>query len=43
MGKDDLVTPGRVGSVFFFPHQSLAALEGKPKNWARNTGYGIWE
>lgn len=43
MGPNDQITPGRIGSVFFFPRESLAQLQGKPKNWARDTAYGTWE
>ncbi|KAF9470463.1 hypothetical protein BDN70DRAFT_821347, partial [Pholiota conissans] len=33
------ITPGRIGSVFFFPKQSYKVLKDKPKDWARQTDY----
>jgi hypothetical protein len=36
----DNITPGRIGSVFFFPKNSLAILRGKPKRWAYRTAFG---
>jgi hypothetical protein len=34
------ITPGRIGSVFFFPKNSLRILEGKPRRWAYETAFG---
>lgn len=41
--KDDTVTPGRVGNVFFFPKASLAELKGKPAGWFKAKGGGLPE
>ncbi|TFK59825.1 hypothetical protein BDN72DRAFT_780214, partial [Pluteus cervinus] len=37
------VTPGRVGTVFFFPKHSLDQLRGKPYHWGIKTGYGRYD
>lgn len=34
------VSPGRIGSVFFFPRASLDTLRGKLPGWGRTTNYG---
>jgi hypothetical protein len=34
------ITPGRIGTVFFFPKNSLEILEGKPKRWGYKTAFG---
>jgi len=34
------ITPGRIGSVFFFPGNSLRMLEGKPDRWGYRTAFG---
>ena len=36
----DEVTPGRIGSVFYFPEQSLEELKDRPKGWAQDTAHG---
>lgn len=36
----DDITPGRIGSVFFFLKASLAILKGKPKGWDYTTAFG---
>lgn len=36
------LTPGRIGTAFFFPLNSLRVLEGKPEGWAADTAYGRW-
>ncbi|KAJ3500114.1 hypothetical protein NLJ89_g9936 [Agrocybe chaxingu] len=36
------LTPGRIGTVFFFPKLSLHHLKGKPKGWGKRTGFGNW-
>jgi hypothetical protein len=36
----EAITPGRIGSVFFFHKDSLEILRGKPKYWGRETNYG---
>jgi len=35
------ITPGRIGTVFFFPKNSLEVLQNKPKKWAYRTGFGM--
>ena len=37
------ITPGRIGSVYFFPKESFKVLDGKPKLWGRRTGFGKYE
>ena len=37
------VTPGRIGSVFFFPSHRIEVLENKEPGWGRKTDYGRWE
>lgn len=34
------ITPGRIGSVFFFPKNSLRILKGKPRRWGYTTAFG---
>lgn len=34
------ITPGRIGSVFFFPKQSLEILREKPPRWGYQTAFG---
>lgn len=34
------ITPGRIGSVFFFPKASFQLLQGKGPHWARKTAFG---
>ncbi|KAG6816069.1 hypothetical protein H0H87_008862 [Tephrocybe sp. NHM501043] len=34
------LTPGRIGTVFFSPANSLNILKDKPQNWARKTAMG---
>jgi hypothetical protein len=34
------ITPGRIGSVFFFPKPSYEILEDKWKGWAYKTAFG---
>jgi hypothetical protein len=38
---DDL-TPGRIGTVFFFPEPSFEILKDKPAGWGALTDYGRW-
>jgi len=38
--EEEKITPGRIGSVFFFPRNSLNVLQGKPKRWAYKTAFG---
>jgi hypothetical protein len=38
--KEEKITPGRIGSVFFFPAQSYKILEGKRAGWGLNTAFG---
>jgi len=38
--KDKNITPGRIGTVMFFPKASFEILKGKPEGWARKTDYG---
>jgi hypothetical protein len=40
MKAEDRFTPGRIGSVFFFPEQSFEILKDKPENWFKNTPAG---
>ncbi|TFK60827.1 hypothetical protein BDN72DRAFT_778923 [Pluteus cervinus] len=35
-----ILTPGRIGNVFFFPKQSYLTLKGKPENWNWGTMTG---
>jgi hypothetical protein len=37
--KED-ITPGRIGSVFFFPEPSYAELKDKRPGWAYQTAFG---
>jgi hypothetical protein len=37
------ITPGRIGSVFFFPEASFKILENKPLGWGQKTGFGKYE
>jgi hypothetical protein len=37
------ITPGRIGSVFFFPQESFKILENKPPKWGQKTGFGKYE
>ncbi|TFK65352.1 hypothetical protein BDN72DRAFT_773420 [Pluteus cervinus] len=37
------ITPGRIGTVFFFPKHSLQKLCGKPPGWGLDTGYGRYD
>ncbi|KAF9003692.1 hypothetical protein BDQ17DRAFT_1326062 [Cyathus striatus] len=41
--QDDGITPGRIGSVFFFPEGSMEVLEGKEENWAAETAFGRFQ
>jgi hypothetical protein len=41
--EGDIVTPGRVGNVFFFPKASLKELKGKPAGWFKAEGGGLPE
>ncbi|KAJ6622388.1 hypothetical protein B0H10DRAFT_1678518, partial [Mycena sp. CBHHK59/15] len=34
------ITPGRISAVFFCPEKTARTLEGKPKNWNRDTAGG---
>lgn len=34
------ITPGRIGTVLFFPKESFQLLEGKRKGWASTTSFG---
>lgn len=34
------ITPGRIGTVFFFPKESLDILKGKSRRWGALTGFG---
>lgn len=34
------ITPGRIGSVFFFPKVSYDVLKDKPQKWGYRTGFG---
>lgn len=38
--KEKDITPGRIGTVMFFPEASFEILKGKPKGWAVKTNYG---
>jgi hypothetical protein len=38
--KAQKLTPGRIGSVFFFPKASFMWLQGKGPNWGVKTGFG---
>jgi hypothetical protein len=38
--KEERITPGRIGSVFFFPADSYKILKGKKKKWAFRTAFG---
>lgn len=38
--SDQNITPGRIGSVFFFPRNSLSILKGKPRRWGYKTAFG---
>lgn len=41
--KKSNLTPGRIGSVFFFPQESYQILNGKPANWGLETSFGRME
>ena len=38
--QEENLTPGRIGSVFFFPKDSFDILEGKERGWGRKTNFG---
>ena len=38
--KAHSITPGKIGSVFFFPAASYQILKGKPAKWGYRTGFG---
>jgi hypothetical protein len=38
--QEEGITPGRIGTVFFFPKDSLQNLVGKAPNWAATTALG---
>jgi hypothetical protein len=38
--KDEGITPGRIGTVMFFPEASKNLLKGKEKGWGRKTNFG---
>jgi hypothetical protein len=38
--QEERITPGRIGTVFFFPKDSLQILLGKAPNWAATTAQG---
>ena len=38
--KKKRLTPGRIGTVLFFPKDSLRLLEDKPEGWASKTSFG---
>jgi hypothetical protein len=38
--KQEEITPGRIGTVMFFPKPSFDILKGKRKNWGRETNFG---
>lgn len=38
--RGDMVTPGRISHVFFFPQKSYQKLEGKEPRWAVRTLWG---
>lgn len=38
--KEEGITPGRIGTVMFFPEASRNLLKGKEKNWGRQTNFG---
>lgn len=37
------LTPGRIGSVSFFPKESFNQLKTRPAGWGARTAYGRWE
>jgi hypothetical protein len=39
MERENL-TPGRIGTVMFFPKDSYDLLEGKDAGWGRGTNFG---
>lgn len=41
--KRERLTPGRIGTVMFFPKASYEILEGKPPGWAVMTNSGRHE
>ncbi|KAL0565144.1 hypothetical protein V5O48_016887 [Marasmius crinis-equi] len=40
MSKNHTTTPGRIGTVFFFPSDSLPHLEGREPGWGADTMFG---
>jgi hypothetical protein len=34
------ITPGRIGTVFFFPEASYEILKDKRRNWGYETAFG---
>jgi hypothetical protein len=38
--KDEEIAPGRISTVMFFPKASLDILDGKRKDWGRQTNFG---
>ena len=38
--RKESITPGWIGSIFFFHKDSFEKLKGKPKEWGRQTNFG---
>jgi hypothetical protein len=38
--QQENITPGRIGSVFFFPKASYKILADKPADWGYKTAFG---
>lgn len=41
--QEEKVTPGRIGTVFFFPKHSYTILKDKRPGWALETAFGRME
>ncbi|KAF8058964.1 hypothetical protein FPV67DRAFT_1451185 [Lyophyllum atratum] len=42
MVEGDVLTPGRISTVFFCPKNSIHQLKDKPPGWAKERDYGRW-
>lgn len=38
--REENLTPGRIGTVMFFPQESYEILKDKPAGWGKATNFG---
>lgn len=38
--REENLTPGRIGTVMFFPQESYEILKDKPPGWGKATNFG---